>query len=142
MKYKQTIIPKVYTKDFKGFSPLKTRRLIDSSFKENLLGKCVTNLHKNIVVCFSRVGSNKLAFGGSVYPKKACLVTVLSEIVKYGEFVNFGKPKDTDKENVLGFLNFKCKVLIDGIQENIRFNVQLRNDGKFYYNHEVNIYKK
>jgi Large polyvalent protein-associated domain 3 len=141
-KYKQTTIPKTKTTNWTGLKPLVTRKNIAAFYKENIAGKTVVNAHKGITVIFSKTGENKLAFGGRVYPKKAALVEVLTQMVKQGEFSNFGNAKEKDGDNVVGFLNFKCKVQIDDKIENVRFTVQMRNDGKFYYSHEVNIYKK
>ncbi|MCL2417142.1 MAG: hypothetical protein FWD02_04320 [Bacteroidales bacterium] len=47
--------------------------------------------------------------------------------------------KPNDKTNVVGFMNFKGKVRINGTIQNVRLSVMLRTDGKFFYNHEVNI---
>lgn len=38
-------------------------------------------------------------------------------------------------------MNFKAAVMINGKKKNIRFSVQMRKDGKFYYNHKVNVIK-
>lgn len=51
---------------------------------------------------------------------------------------NFGEAKITDSPNVIGYLNFKCKCVIDGKTECLRIAVQMQKGGKFYYDIEVN----
>ena len=65
----------------------------------------------------------------------------LERLIEVAEYNNLGRRKDTDKETVLGYLNFKAKVKIDTKVENVRISVLLKKNGKAYYNHEVNIKK-
>ncbi len=43
-----------------------------------------------------------------------------------------------DGPNIIGYLNFKCKCMIDGKKENVRLAVQFQKGGKYYYNIEIN----
>ena len=135
-KYKQTLIPCVRTDGFDN-----STFAIREYYKSHLQGKCVINQHLKIPIHFTSLGKGKLAFGSGRYVKRSVLVRCLEKLVAVAEFNNFGGRKITDKSSVLGYLNFKAKVKIDGKTENIRITVMLKRDGKVYYNHEVNMIK-
>ena len=46
--------------------------------------------------------------------------------------------KETDNKSIIGYLNYKCFVIIDNKKECLRVAIKFQNDGKFYYNIEVN----
>jgi hypothetical protein len=141
-KYKQTVIPEVSTKEWSGMSAFETRKKVFNFYKSHYLNnKNIRNKSLNILVSFDRVGAKKTSFGGHVYPKKACLIEVLNELIRYAEYNNFGERKPTDASNVVGFLNFKAKVCIDGKIEHAHLVITLRNDGSFHYSMEVNVWK-
>lgn len=142
MKYKQTIIPRFSTTVILPLKPLEVRKLVYRIYRESFSGTKVINESKSILILFTQLGAKKTAFGGGIYPKKAVLISGLDKIVKYGEFTNFGSPKPSDAKYVVGYLNFKCKVIIDNKPELLRYSIQLRNDGKFYYSFDINIYRK
>ena len=91
------------------------------------------------IILSNSTGGRKVSFGGSVYNKKAETVRIINKLLKYAEYNNFGEAKLTDKKYVIGYLNFKAKFKLDNKTENVRIAVQMRKDGKFYYNHEINI---
>jgi hypothetical protein len=49
-----------------------------------------------------------------------------------------GGRKPTDGNFVIGYLNFKAKVRIDGKLEHVHLIIRVRNTGKFHYSMEVN----
>ena len=51
---------------------------------------------------------------------------------------NFGKRKDTDPLNLIGYYNFKAYAYIDGVKRCLRIAIQILKDGSFYYNLDVN----
>ena len=120
-RYKQSVIPKAET---------------PAEWKELKLQQLRTVIFAHIKI--SVTSARKTAFGEAIYFKKAAAVVVLPEIIKYAEYNNWGKPKTTDGPNIIGYLNFKCKCLIDGKKENIRLAVQFQKGGKYYYNIEIN----
>lgn len=73
-----------------------------------------------------------------MYYKKAAILTILPDIIKYAQFNNWGNKKQTDGPNIIGYLNFKCKCIIDGEKNCVRIAVQMQKGGKYYYNVEVN----
>ena len=76
--------------------------------------------------------------GEAMYNKKAEVIRVLPDIIKYALYNNFGNRKDSDPKEVLGFLNFKGMCIIDGKKETLRIAVQYRRESKYYYNVEIN----
>ena len=137
-KYKQTVIPSVNEPMVKHLG-----KYVKSYYEENIQGHSVINEHLGITVSFTSVGKGKIAYGGKkLYVKKVAVVQCLLELMRVATYNNFGIRKPDDKSNVVGFLNFKGKVRINGKIENVRLSVMLRTDGKFFYNHEVNIIPK
>jgi hypothetical protein len=138
-KYKQTHIPKVSTE---GIDYRDRAKFIKDFYAKNLYGKSVVNKDLGITIHFNSIGRNELAYGRALYVKKVAILKCLLELLEVAEYNNFGRKKDTDKETVLGYLNFKAKVIIDDKMENVRINILLKKNGKAYYNHEVNIKNK
>lgn len=126
----------------KGLSVSEIQKRIQEHYKQNIQGLTILNENLNIVVRFTKLGRNKTIFGSTVYPKKAALIFYLPEIVKNAQYNNWGNRKTTDQDYVIGYLNFNCKVSIDGKPEKIHLVIQMRKDGKFYYTLEVNRIKK
>ncbi|MDR0927335.1 MAG: hypothetical protein LBO69_06165 [Ignavibacteria bacterium] len=119
-----------------------TRRYVYDFYKEHLQGKSVVNKDKGITIHFTSIGRKKIAYGEAMYATKAAIITCLKELLEVAEYNNFGLRKTKDKSNILGYLNFKAKVMIDGQLKHVRIAVVMTKDYKFYYNHEVNIIKE
>ena len=137
-KYKQTIIPSVN-------EPLVEHlgKYVKSYYEKNIQGRSVINKHLGITISFTSIGKGKIAYGNkTLYAKKVAVVQCLPELLRVAKYNNFGVRKPDDKTNVVGFLNFKGKVKINETIENVRLSVMFRTDGKFFYNHEVNIIPK
>lgn len=134
-------IPHITTEEWNGLTAIQARKKILAYYKKHYLGKSgVINEDLGIKIEFLRAGGNKISFGGKIYIKKAAVIKVLKDVIKIAVYNNFGNRKTSDNPQVIGYLNFKSKIIIDGKVEHLRLSVQLRNNGKFYYNHEVNIY--
>ena len=139
-KYKQTFIPSVKTGIIK-LNPKSVREY----YAIHLQGKSVVNLATNITINFTSDGKGKIGSNKVMHPPKIAVVQKLQQILEVAEFNNFGQRKENDKQSILGYLNFKAKVKIDGKIENLRIAVVMKTDGKVYYNHEINkivFYKK
>ncbi len=137
-KYKQLFISNVTTADI----PAKNRsKFIKEYYAKNLQGKVVRNIHLGIDIHFNSIGKSELAHGRALHAKKVAIIKCLYELVQNAEYNNFGKPKTTDPDTVLGYLNFKAKVYIDHKAEYVRISVLVKKNLKAYYHHEVNIKK-
>lgn len=129
-----------YTKGvIETYSILELRKELANEIKI-LIGKTYLNLDRNITIGFIGDSRRKLAYGSAIYRKKLALVYVVPLIIKHMTYTNWGNRKTTDKSTVVGYFNFKCKVLLDNKPENVKIAIQVRSDGKFYYNHET-LYK-
>ena len=137
-KYKQTVIPEASTNEWKHLSVKDMRKRMLDEYQKRHKGKNVVNQHLGITINFQTFGAKKTSRGAAAYSKKACLISVLDKLVRYAEYSNWGERKSTGPSSVVGFLNFKAKVKIDGKLEHIHLAVCLRNDGKFHYSMEVN----
>jgi hypothetical protein len=136
-KYKQTVIPSVKTGVINN-----NRKAVFDYYKNNLQGKFAKNQQLGLKIYFTKMGKKEIAYGRAVHIKKTAILQCLPQLVEVAEYNNFGIRKPSDMSSIIGYLNFKAKVKIDGKIENIRLSVVFRKDGKVYYNHEVNIIKK
>jgi len=137
-KYKQTIVPEVSVGDWGKLPVFQSRKRMFDYYRNNYVGKYVKNQHLGITVEFDVVGGRKTTHGGSIYPKKKCLIEILDKTIEYAEYSNWGERKETDPPHVIGYLNFKVKIKIDQQIEHIHLVIRLTNDGKFHYYMEVN----
>jgi hypothetical protein len=137
-KYKQTVIPEASTKEWSGLTRMELRTQLFNEYRTRYYGKKVINQSLGITVEFELEGARKTSHGSAAYSKKACLVTVLDKLIRYAEFTNWGAPKETDPSYIIGFLNFKAKVKIDGQLEQVHLVIRVRNTGKFHYVMKVN----
>jgi hypothetical protein len=107
-----------------------------------LQGKSVVNKDKGITIKFTAIGGKKIAFGGRNYKSKMALLQCLDTLMEVAEYNNFGQPKAKDIEKkIVGFLNFKAKVMIDGQLKHVRIAVIKRKEATNYYSHEINAIK-
>jgi len=94
-----------------------------------------------LTIRFTSIGKYELAYAHAPYSKKIAVLQCIDKLLEVAEYNNFGQRKKTDKQNFLGYFNFKAKVKIEGKLEHVRISVVLKKDGKAYYNHEVNVIK-
>ena len=140
MAKKYAFIPTINS-EFNGLSKSELRKYILNYYKEHLKGTKVINLDTGITIHFSMTSGRKTAMGEAMYQRKAELIRILPELVKYALYNNFGKPKEAEGPDIIGYLNFKGRCILDGRTENIRIAVQFQKQAKFYYNIEVNTIK-
>lgn len=114
------------------------RKIVYQFIKNNFVGKIIRNEDTGINVQITVSSGRKTAYGEAMYLKKAAAVQILPNLIRCAKYNNFGKKKPTDAKNVIGYLNYKCKCKIDGKSECLRLAIRLQNDGKFYYNIEIN----
>lgn len=98
----------------------------------------IVNKDTMIPIKITVSSAKKTAFGEAMYPKKAEVIRILPALIETAKYNNFGKRKPNDSPEILGYLNFKNKCLLDGKVEHVRIAVRFQKGGKFYYNIEVN----
>lgn len=139
MGNKQASIVKTETpEEWKVLSISKLRSTVFEHIRKEYGGLTIVNRDLNIPVTISVKSCRKTAYGEAMYIKKAAASLVLPELIENATYNNFGNRKESDPPTVIGYLNFKCKCLIDGKKECLRISVQFQKGGKFYYNIEVN----
>lgn len=126
------------TELWEGYTKDELRGLIKEYYKTNLQGKSVLNQDRRIWIQFTSDGLGKLYRGSTMNPIKASAIKILDKIVEQAIYSNFGERKTTDKQNVIGFLNFKSKAIIGGILYHFRVSIKFKTDGKAYYSHTIN----
>jgi len=144
-KYKQTFIPEISTERWENLPLREVQKKMTEHYRAKYPNtRKVVNQHLGIKVGFESAGLTKTCKGGSNYPAKNCLIEILDKLIRYAEFNNFGDRKPKDKQNVLGYLNFKVKVKINGEIEYIHLTIRItnRSEGRFtfHYSMSVNIW--
>lgn len=137
-KYKQSVIPEAFTEEWVKLTKQEVRKKLYDEYRTRCYGKKVINQSLGITVEFEHEGARKASYGSAIYSKKACLVSVLDRLVRYAEYSNWGDRKTKDDPHVIGYLNFKAKVKVDGKVEHVHLVIRVRNTGKFHYAMEVN----
>lgn len=124
--------------EVKSMNSSALRKFIYTYVKSNFSGKSFLNDDTNINVVVSVSSARKSAYGEAMYPKKVAAIIELPRILQCAVYNNFGNRKPNDSVQVIGYLNFKCKCIIDGRMECLRVAIKFQRDGRFYYNVEVN----
>lgn len=137
-KYKQKIVPETNYFDAKS---KELSDLMKDFYKKNLQGKTIVNKHIGITICFTSEGLGKVTQHRKIGRINAAAIKVIEAMVENAEYSNFGQRKPQDKQNVIGYLNFKAMAIIQGEKRHFRISVKLKTDMKAYYNHTVNRYK-
>ena len=137
-KYKQKIVPVIYSPSrWKGIKLTQLRREV-LAIAKSYTGRSCVNEDTGIIIHFSNTNAKKVSMGSAVYFKKAAAMLHLLELLTVAEYNNFGERKATDNPEVIGFLNFKAKCIIDGQVEHVRIAIQFCRGDKFFYNMEIN----
>ena len=140
--YRQTTIPETNTENLIDKSRDELRKFIRSYYHVTFQNKVtVKNLDLGITIGFIGEGKKKTAYGAAMYQKKAAAIMILDQLLIHAKFTNWGNRKETDKPEVLGYLNFKVKLKIDGKLIHFAINVEVRNNGKFHYSLDENRYQ-
>jgi hypothetical protein len=140
--YKQVIIPEVSTENWENLTLKESRNKIFEYYRTHYpFDRTIVNQHLGITVRFESESYRKTSKGGKIYSEKSCLIEILDELILYAIFTNFGDRKRTDEPNVLGYLNFKVKVKINGKIEHIHLTIRItnRNEGRFTFHYSMSI---
>lgn len=119
-------------------SPAELRKKVMEYFQAHLKGVKVVNHDTGIPIEITMKAGRKTAMGEAMYGKKAEIVRVLPQLLETAKYNNFGNRKEKDNSDILGYLNFKGLVILDGKKEHLRIAVKFLKGGYFYYNIEVN----
>ena len=106
-------------------------------YNDVLHGTSVVNKDKGITVTFSSVGRNHVLYARNAGFEKLVAIFKLPEIVSTATFLNFKNADENDHHSVVGYMNFKSMVSINGKAFQFRMVVRISTNGKFYYDHSV-----
>jgi hypothetical protein len=109
------------------------KKEVKEYYLKNIDGVSVKNKDTGITIKFSTLGIKHLLNYKIQLEKQLLLVYKLIEVAENAKFGNFGKKKDNEKSEVIGYLNFNYK----SKNENYRMVIKLTKDGKFYYHHVI-----
>ena len=123
-------VPEVSTERFKQMSVRELRVFTLKYYELFLKGDSVTiEKHLKEVVFISSAG-RKIARGEAMYSAKAAVIAHLKTLIKNSTYNNWGDRKDSDGKDVLGYLNFKSKLTIDGEKRLVRISLVVYRDRK------------
>ena len=135
IKMKEVEIKTPFEKATIGLAELKLKA--KQFYNEKLHGKSVVNKDKGITIAFSSVGRNHVLYARNAGFEKLVAIFKLPEILTIATFLNFKNADDNDHHTVVGYMNFKCPVKINGKLQHFRVVVRISKDGKFFYDHSV-----
>ena len=123
-------VPEVSSERFKQMSVRELRVFTLKYYELFLKGDSVTiEKHLKEVVFISSAG-RKIARGEAMYSAKAAVIAHLKTLIKNSTYNNWGDRKDSDGKDVLGYLNFKSKLTIDGEKRHVRISLVVYRDRK------------
>ncbi|MEZ4853085.1 hypothetical protein [Flavobacterium sp.] len=79
---------------------------------------------------FEKSSGRKIAYGEAMYSEKAAVISKLKQIIENSTYNNFGDRKETDPKEIIGYFNFKSKLVIDGVKRHVRISLAIYNDRK------------
>lgn len=81
-------------------------------------------------VVFTNKAGRKIAHGEAMYSEKAAVIAQLKTLIKNSTYNNWGDRKPQDHPDILGYLNFKSKITIDGEKRHLRISIIVDKDRK------------
>ena len=127
-------VPEVSTERFKQMSVPELREYTLEYYLENYGGKSISkNLFKedNIQIEFFNTAGKKLQ--KPIYKEKVAVLEHLESLIKNSTYNNWGNRKESSPPNIIGYLNFKAKVTIDGEKRHVRISIAVDRDRKFRF---------
>ena len=122
--------PEIDTKSFKDMKVSELRAFTLSYYLTHLKGKKVAIKNQLKEVIFTTKAGRKIAKGEAMYKEKAAVIERLEELIKNSTYNNWGSRKTQDSPNILGYLNFKSKLTIDGEKRHVRIAISLTRERK------------
>ena len=121
-------ITEVSTERFKNMKVSELRAFTLDYYLSHLKGKKVAIKNHLKEVVFTTKAGRKIAKGEAMYSEKAAVIEHLEELIKNSTYNNWGDRKDSDGKDVLGYLNFKSKITIDGEKRHLRIAISVDNE--------------
>ena len=122
--------PEISTDTFKDMKVSELRAFTLSYYLTHLKGKKVAIKNHLKEVIFTTKAGRKIARGEAMYKEKAAVIERLEEVIKNSTYNNWGSRKTQDSPNILGYLNFKSKLTIDGEKRHVRIAISLTRERK------------
>lgn len=131
----------VSSEAFKKMNVSELKKFTLDFYNKNLKGKKTEiENHLKEVVFVANAGRKILQ---PIYSEKVAILDKLEYLIKNSTYNNFGAKKETDTKDVLGYLNFKSKVTIDGVKRHVRISIVLdKNRNTRFKSYEVGKIKK
>ncbi|GIM59859.1 hypothetical protein CAPN007_20680 [Capnocytophaga canimorsus] len=122
--------PQLTTEDFKNMKVSELRKFTLEYYNTHLKGK--TTIIKKYLkeVVFTTKAGKKIANGEAMYSAKAVAVKHLEQLIKNSSYNNWGDRKITDSKDVIGYMNFKSKLIIDGEKRHLRIALAVYKNRK------------
>ena len=127
-------VPEVSTERFKKMSVPELRKYTLEYYLENYGGKSISkNFFKedNIQIEFFNTAGKKLQ--KPIYKEKVAVLEHLESLIKNSTYNNWGNRKESSPPNIIGYLNFKAKVTIDGEKRHVRISIAVDEKRKFRF---------
>ena len=123
-------VPEVSTERFKQMKVNELRTFTLRYYNLFLKGDSVTIERHLKEVVFTNKAGRKIAHGEAMYSEKAAVIAQLKTLIKNSTYNNWGDRKPQDHPDILGYLNFKSKITIDGEKRHLRISIIVDKDRK------------
>ena len=127
-------VPEVSTERFKQMSVPELREYTLEYYLENYGGKSLSKKffkEEDIHIEFFNTAGKKLQ--KPIYKEKVAVLEHLESLIKNSTYNNWGNRKESSPPNIIGYLNFKAKVTIDGEKRHVRISIAVDRDRKFRF---------
>lgn len=125
--------PEINTLAFKRMKVTELREFTLEFYRLFLKGK-KKEIEKHLKeVVFTSEGGRKIAYGEAMYSAKAAVIEHLDTLIKNSTYNNWGDRKPQDNEDILGYLNFKSKITIDGKKRHVRIAISVDKERNFKF---------
>ncbi len=134
-------IPIVEDSQFKGMKLGEIRNFVKAHYESKFKGKNVINEDKGITVTLGREGLHHTIYARNAGYIKLKALLIINEMIESAVYCNFKDADSDDPKDIIGYMNFKSKVIIEGLNHVFRISVRLSKEGKFFYDHAVRVKK-
>ena len=127
-------VPEVSTERFKQMSVPELREYTLEYYLENYGGKSLSKKffkEEDIHIEFFNTAGKKLQ--KPIYKEKVAVLEHLESLIKNSTYNNWGNRKESSPPNIIGYLNFKAKVTIDGEKRHVRISIAVDEKRKFRF---------